>query len=217
MMGRFAVDARAWGFRGLLALCCVVAWAGIAAGDSDATIVAVEEDWELVIATPDPDTSGPQAICTMSPQGNMWGLYCTLELNHQTVPDFSPGGLQFELWWGETLITERRAPTQAVLSQAGEVIRWTQKIELAEGMLNMEIVNGSSTTWGSFGGQGYLKAVVPVYLQSLSGYDPAVSVQNSGINYAANRVQSLVLKRVRLITADGTVLEDDTLRPVHQQ
>ena len=217
MMGRLAVDTRAWVFRGLLALSCVVAWAGIASGESGSTIVAVEEDWELVITTPDPDTSGPQAICTMSPQGNMSGLYCTLELNHQTVPDFAPGGLQFELWFGEALITERRAPTQAVLAHAGEVIRWTQRMQLADGMLTLEIVDGTSTTWGSFGGQGYLKAVVPTWQESLNDYCPAVSVENSGVNYAANRVQSLVLKRVRMITSDGEVLEDATPRPVHQQ
>ena len=217
MMGHLAVDVRAWLLRGLLALLCVVAWAGIVSADSGPTIVAVEEDWELVIATPDPDTTGPQIICTLSPQGNMSGLYGTLELNHQTVPDFSPGGLQFEVWHGEIMITERRAPTQNVLAHPGEVIRWTQKMELADGLLNFEIVDGSSTTWGSFGGQGYLKAVVPTWLQSLNGYSPSVSVQNSGINYASNRVQSLVLKRVRLITAEGEVLEDTTPRPVHQQ
>jgi hypothetical protein len=217
MMGHLAVDMRAWLLRGLLALLCVVAWAGIVSADSGSTIVAVEEDWELVIATPDPDTSGPQVICTMSPQANISGLYCTLELNHQTVPDFSPGGLQFEMWNGEALIAERRAPTQAVLAHTGEVIRWTQKMELDEGMLTLEIVDGSSNTWGSFGGQGYLKAVVPTWLESLNGYCPSVSVLNSGINYASNRVQSLVLKRVRLITATGEVLEDTTPRPVHQQ
>jgi hypothetical protein len=217
MTGHLAVDTRAWLFRGLLGLVCVVSWAGIVSADTVATIVAVEEDWELVIATPDPDTTGPQVICTLSPHCTMTGLYATLELNHQTVPDFYPGGLQFELWNGEALVTERRAPTQAVLSHADEVIRWTQKMELADGMLNFEIVDGSSTTWGSFGGQGYLKAAVASNLESLNGYNPAVSVENSGVSYAANRVQSLVLKRVRLITADGEVLEDTTPRVVHQQ
>ena len=217
MMGHLAVDMRAWLFRGLLGLVCVVAWAGLVSAQSDATIVGVEEDWELVITTPDPDTAGPQVICTLSPQGNMSGLYCTLELNHQTVPYFSPGGLQFEMWFGEVMIAERRAPTQCVLSHVGEVICWTQKMELADGMLNFEIVDGSSTTWGSFGGQGYLKAVVPTWRESLNDYGPSVSVQNSGVNYGANRVQSLVLKRVRLITADGEVLEDTTPRTVHQQ
>ena len=63
------------------------------------------------------------------PFANVDSLHCTLELNHQTVPNFSPGGLQFELWNGEQLITERRAPTQAILSQPDEVGRRTQKME----------------------------------------------------------------------------------------
>ena len=217
MTYHLATGARSWGIRCLLALACVLVWAGIVSAETVPTIVAVEEDWEMVLATPDPDSAGPQVICTMSPFGNVDSLHCTLELNHRTVPEFAPGGLQFEVWYGEQLVTERRAPTQSILSQPGEVICWTQKMELSDGTLHMEIVEGSSTTWGSFGGLGYLKADVSTTLENLNSYRPTVSVENSGIPYAANRVQSLVLKRVRVTTSEGEVLEDSTARPVHQQ
>ena len=217
MTYHLATGARAWGIRCLLGLAVVLVWAGTLSAESVPTIVKVEEDWELVLATPDPDSAGPQVISAMSPFANVDSLHCTLELNHQTVPNFSPGGLQFEVWNGEQLVTERRAPTQAILSQPDEVVRWTQKMELCDGVLPMEIVDGSSTTWGSFGGQGYLKADVPTELENLNGYHPMVSVENSGISYAANRVQSLVLKRVRVTTSEGAVLEDSTARCVHQQ
>ena len=205
MLSHPAIGARAWLLRGLLSLVCVLLWAGIASAEWDHTIVRVEEDWELVIATPDPESTGPQVICTTSPQSWVGGLYCALELNHQTVPDFAPGGLQFQLWNGEALLVDRRAPMQGVLAHPGEVIRWTQTMELNDGILTVEVIDGSSTTWGSFGGQGYLKASVCTSLESLNGYRPSASVTNSGIGYAANRVQSFILKRVRVTTASGEV------------
>jgi len=52
-------------------------------------------------------------------------------------------------------------------------------------------------------------------LPNLNGYDPNASVQNSGVGFASNRVQSLVLKAVRLVTSTGEVLQDTTLRPVY--
>jgi hypothetical protein len=216
MTSHLGTGTRFWAVRWLLGLLCVLLWATAATAE-EPEIVGVEEDWELVLATPDPDSTAPQIICSMSPFANVQSLHCTLELNHQTVPYFTPGGLQFEVWNGEALVTERRAPTQSVLCQAGEVIRWTQKMQLSEGVLSFEITDGSSTTWGSFGGQGYLKAEVPVAMANLNNYSPTVSVENSGISYAANRVQSLVLQRVRVITSEGEVLEDATPRPVHEQ
>jgi hypothetical protein len=203
--------------RWLLGLLCVLLCVSVVSAQEGTEIVTVEEDWELVLGTPEPDLAAPQLVCTMSPMGDMRGLYCTLEVNHQTVPYFTPGGLQFQVWSGESLVTERRAPTQSILSHPSEVVRWTQKMHLADGTLHLEIVDGSSTTWGSFGGQGYLKADVPTTLANLNNYNPAVSVENSGISYAANRVQSLVLKRVRVTTSQGEVLEDSTPRTVHQQ
>jgi len=217
MTCRIATGTRLWSLRGLLALACVLAWAGAGPAEETPTIVRVEEDWELVLATPDPDSAGPQVICTISPSGNVASLYCTLELNHRTIPTFVPGGMQFQIWNGEALLYERCAPVQTILSQPGEVIRWTQRMKLSDGNLLFETVNGSSATWGSFGGQGYLKGQVPTTLANLNAYHPSVSVENSGVSYAANRVQSLVLKRVRVVTSTGETLEDTTERPVYQQ
>jgi hypothetical protein len=114
-------------------------------------------------------------------------------------------------------LSDRRFPNGAVLSQPGETVRWTLSMQLADGLLTFEVINGTSATWGNFGGQGYLKASVASTLDSLAGYSPAVSVQHSGVSYAANRVQSLVLKRVRYYTASGEQTEDGTARVVHLQ
>ena len=216
-MRRLIMSVRCCPFRAILALFCLAVWAEVATAQSPPTIVRVEEDWELVIGQPDPDSDAPQVTCVISPCGNTGSLHATFELNQQSLPTFTAGGLQLQVWEGEAPVSNRGFPNDAVLAQPGETVRWTQGMELDDGSLGFEITNGSSTTWGNFGGQGYLKASVNTTLTSLDAYDPAVSVENSGVNYAANRVQSLVLKRVRVYTSAGEQVEDTTARIVYSQ
>jgi hypothetical protein len=83
--------------------------------------------------------------------------------------------------------------------------------------LIFEIVSGESSTWGDFGGQGYLRAEVDGDLLNLDTYDPEISVANSGVGFASNRVASLVLKEIRVTEWDDDVHVDSTDRVVHQQ
>ncbi len=198
---------RCGAFRWFLVGLLLVAWTGTAWADDGPKVVRVEEDWELVVGTPDVDSDSPQITCVISPVGGVDSVYAVLELNAQTLPSFSSGGLQLQLWSGEKSLVANNYPNGSVLRTSNETIRWTQSVELTEGNLNFEVTNGSSTTWGSFGGQGYLKASHPTELTSLGSYNPAVSVSNSRVGYAANRVDSLVLKRVRFITSDGQTHE----------
>jgi len=208
--------ARRWWVRLIAITLFVGGWLGLA-GSAWGQIVRVEEDWELVVSTPDPDTDGPQVICVSSPGEGMNSLHANFELNLRSLPGFAPGGLQLQVWNGETPVGQSQAPNTAVMRTPGETVRWTQTMQLSGGMLTFEIVGGSSTTWESFGGQGYLKANVATSLADLSGYSPQVSATYSGVSYASNRVASLVLKRVRMISQNGQVLEDNTPRVVYQQ
>ncbi len=195
-----------------LAACCATAL-----GQSAPKIVRVEEDWELVVGEPNPVNDAPQITSVISPFADVGSLYAAFEVNARSLPAFVPGGLQLQIWNGETVLSNRKFPSGAVLSHPGETVCWTQSIALSDGSLTFEITNGSSTTWGAFGGQGYLKAGVPTTLADLSAYDPNVSAQNSKIGFAENRVQSLVLKRVRKHTSTGEVIEDATRRVVHSR
>ena len=194
---------------------CFHSWTVAQAQDSGTTIVRVEEEWELVVGEPHANSSAPQVVCVFSPLGHLQSCHATFELNHQTLPDSVAGGLQLQTWNGESPLRSRKFPNPALLAQPGETIRWTQVMEVGDGAVSFEITGGSSTTWGSFGGQGYLKASVPSYLTNLNGYDPSVSTSNSGVGYAANLVTSLVLKKIRVVTSDGQVIEDATVRVVH--
>ncbi|MCR4416030.1 MAG: hypothetical protein NUV77_26740 [Thermoguttaceae bacterium] len=201
---------------GFLAWALVLGGASVLWAQAPAPVVVrVEEDWEMVVATPDPDIAGPQVTCVISPTGSLAGVYAAFELNQRSLPSFHPGGLQLQLWSGDRPVFQTPGPSAAVMSTAGETVRWTQVMRVADGVVVFEVVNGSSATWGAFGGSGYLKLFVPAGLGDLNAYSPEVSVQHSGVGFAGNRVQSLVLKRVRYQLSTGEVLEDGTARVVH--
>ncbi|MBN2474455.1 MAG: hypothetical protein JXB62_07590 [Pirellulales bacterium] len=204
--------------RGPLQWLLVLGLLAVSAGTAQAEtpqIVRVEEDWELVVNTPEPQSFAPQVSCVMSPRGDIDGLHAALELNVQSLLTFLAGGVQLQLWHGETPLNDRKFPSDSVMSQPGETVTWTQTMQVANGVITFEVINGSSQTWGNFGGQGYLKVFLNTDLSNLNGYDPAVSVANSGINYAANRVDSLILKKIRVYDSNGNVVEHSTPIVVH--
>jgi hypothetical protein len=43
---------------------------GLSAFAQTGNVVAVEEDWELVLTEPDPDVVAPQVTCAMAPNAN---------------------------------------------------------------------------------------------------------------------------------------------------
>ena len=196
----------------LALLCTAFAWS--TPGWSQ-TVVRVEEDWELVVNDPDADSVSPQVTCTMSPLSHINAVHATFELNHQSQPYFAPGGVQLQVWDGVVPVAARENPSDAVMGTNAETVSWTQVMEVKDGMLSFDVVKGSSTTWGSFGGQGYLKHSMATHLMDLSGYSPLVSVEHSGAGYAQNRVDLLVLKQVRFILSTGQVVVDPTYRVVH--
>lgn len=192
----------------------VAPWSTATAQEPDA-IVRVEEDWELVLGNPDPSVDAPQITCTMSPTSTTSALHAAFELNHRSQPSFTAGGIQVQVWRGENLLSTRTSTRTAELATAGETVTWTQTMDLEGSYLAFELKDGASSTWGSFGRYGYLRTYATTSLTNLNGYHPDVSVANSGIGFAGNRVTSLVLKEVRLITASGETLRDTTPRVVH--
>jgi hypothetical protein len=188
-----------------------------AQADQPGSVAKIEEDWELVLNQPEADNAAPQVTIVNSPVDHVDGVYATLELNHGSLPEFSPGGLQLQVWSGEDWLTVRDH-ADSTLHETDEVVAWTQKMWLQSGKVNFKVDNGTSSSWGSFGGNDNIKLSLSTSLSDLNGYSPDVSKSNSGIGYGAQRVQSLVLKRVRYYDASGQLLlEDTTPRVVHQQ
>lgn len=184
---------------------------------ADNNVVRVEEDWELVLTEPDLPTVAPQVTCTIAPYGDLNSAYWTFEINHESAPFFGAGGLHIHQWHGEWRQGTRSRIDRAVMSAANDTVAWTQVLRIGEGQLTFEVKDGTSSTWGVFGDSGNFKLQRSWGVAHINGYTPDVSVANSGVGFASNRVASLKLKRVRYTLAGGQVVTDNTERVVFVQ
>jgi len=177
--------------------CCVAAPAV-----AQSNIVQVDEHWELVIGEPDAQLSAPQATMVMSPSEDLDGQYFLFTINYRSVPDYEPGGMQVQLWNGSDAVTAA-SNTVGPLEQNNDTISWVQRLSIGDGTVSFQVVDGSSDSWGNFGGDGGLVSSTPTSLVNLNGYRPAISLGESQVGYAGNRVQHLLLKKLVWITDDG--------------
>jgi hypothetical protein len=118
---------------------------------------------------------------------------------------------------GDDTLDSTTGPSSGVLSTQDEVITYTMRMRLTGGNIEFEVINGNSTTWGTFGGQGWLRASVGTDQTGFPLYSPDVSVKNSKVTFARHRVKKFALKEVRYYSNNGTLLGTDTTeRIVHQ-
>jgi hypothetical protein len=189
--------------QGWSAVLFTVALATIASAQSQ--VVAIEEHWELKLGNPDPDVSAPQTTMVVSPTGSVDGVHFLFTLNHLSVPDYQPGGMQVQWWDGDQLVDSASFGNEA-FSVEEETVRWRQRVSIQDGNLTFQILNGESDTWGSFGGDA-LTLNHPTSLTSLNSYRPGVSLTESQVSYAENRVGSLTLMKLVWTTDDGETHE----------
>jgi hypothetical protein len=168
-------------------------------------ILEIEEHWELRVGEPDAERSAPQATMVVSPYDDLDGAFFVFTLNHRSVPAYSPGGMQLQLWDGESAVEVAHGSAVGALDQTNDVVRWVERLKIDNGVLSFEVVDGSSTSWGAFGNDGSLRITTPSSLEGLNGYRPAISLTVSQVGYAGNRVQSLILTKLVWHTDDGEV------------
>jgi hypothetical protein len=128
-------------------------------------------------------------------------------LNQRTDPEYKPGGLQVQLWGGEDQLDSCTENHEETLNHGDEVVSWVQKMSLKDGYLTYRVKAGTSETWGTFGHYGALRLSYPTDQPNLNDYRPAISIEESGVSFAGNRVRSLVLKKLRWIDSEGQVYE----------
>jgi len=199
----------------------VVAWLSGSSIDTAnaqgaASVTQIQEDWELVVDSPDPNSSGPQVTCSIAPHAADDSLYATFELNHRTLPEFERGGMQLQVWSSDYNLANNPYPQQQIMRTDDESVTWTMSMKLNGENLTFEVLNGNSATWGIFGGQGYLRSSQPCSVENLNAYSPDDTIDNSGVGFASNRVHSLTLKQVRYYLSNGEVITDNSPRVVHQ-
>jgi hypothetical protein len=176
-------------------------------------VISVEEHWELRVSQPDNERSAPQTTMLMSPVGNVDGPHFLFTINHSTVPQYAPGGLQVQQWEGGELVQDRAVHDGVALDKSEEVVHWTQRLTLHDGKLTFQVLSGESATWGSFGGDT-LTLSRDTTLTALNSYRPAVSLSESQVGYAENRVVSLILTKLVWVTEDGQVHEQSAPIPI---
>jgi hypothetical protein len=148
----------------------------------------------------------------MSPSGDLDGVHFLFTLNHANAPDYAAGGVQIQAWDGGDLLVYDN-DEEGTLNHSDEVVTWVQKMWLDNGALKFKVVNGQSETWGQFGNED-MELSVASSLSRLNGYLPAVSLTESQVNYAENRVHALTLTKLRWITSDGVVHEQSAPIPI---
>jgi hypothetical protein len=175
----------------------------------------IEEDWQVVLGTPDANSNCPQFYSVMSPTGVNSDPYMLFELNYRDLPTYQPGGLSAQLWQGGNFATNSDQGT-AQCNTPNETITWTQRMSLSGGNLNFKVLSGNSTTWGQFGVNATdLALSTPSSLADLSGYTPNYSVTNSAVSYGPNRVTTMTLLQVRYYQGSTLLSTDTTARQVN--
>ncbi len=187
---------------------------GTLADDSVPVYDRIEEDWEVKVGEPDPDTHAPQIINVISPTGSLSKHYAILELNHSTQPEYDEGGLQLQLWSDEAYVKNATHTNATLLANASETIRYTLAMSISNGSLKFRVQNGSSTSWGSFGGDD-LQVSCIAELPSLAEYSPTVSVGKSRVAFAGHRVDKFTLKAIRYYRNDELIKTEESPRQVH--
>lgn len=200
---------------GLVVAALFVLSGGIAEAAPPAGTVRVEEDWEVVINTPDPDGHAPQIITAMASRSELTDVHAVFELNHSTLPEYNAGGMQLQIWSGDTNLNHRHAYRFGLLSHNNEVIRYTMRMELKNGAIEFEVKDGTSSTWGDFGRYGWFRTSVATTQTNFVEYSPETSIKNSRVGFARHRVQRFFLKQVRYYSAAGLLATDETERVVH--
>lgn len=189
---------------GTLAVCLVVAATNRTIAED---VVHIEEHWELTVGGPEIDRCAPQVSLVMSPTGDMDGNYFVFLLNHSTSPGFTAGGLQMQHWKGDLLVSTRNSYHADILSYDNETIRWVQKLSIRDGKVVFDVDDGESDSWGSFGNGDGLFMPTNYSLARLNDYQPSISINESGITFAGNRVSSLVLTKLVWRTESGATSE----------
>jgi hypothetical protein len=165
------------------------------------SIVRIEQDWVLVVSSPDANRCSPQLFFQLYPESG--GDYCCqLLMNYSDQPTFAAGGIQIQVWQNNAVLDgQDNNPNQAVLQAANETVTFTLVMEIKGSQLHFSATNVSSTSWGDV---SKLSVGVPYTPDAFQTYTTDDTIAKSGILLGSNRVTSLTLNQVRLIDRSGT-------------
>ena len=98
----------------------------------------VEEDWRLVVASPDVDGVAPQITTSMCPVADRTqSPFVAFDLNYREYPTFTAGGYQAQVWSNDQLLQNSSGGKTDQFATANETITWTQRMSLANGQVQL--------------------------------------------------------------------------------
>lgn len=183
----------------------VFASAPVTAQDDGPNLVRIEEDWEFVVREPQSAINSPQITFFTCPDGADPECHFQLQMNYAARASYSSGGFRVSAVRAETMLDEARSDSRIVLSLDNDKVSWTSVMGIAEGEFLFAVKDGYGEAWGSFGGPEYLVRMPANGAVDMSGYTPTKSLQMVDVGFGRNRVESIVLKRVRYYFSDGHV------------
>lgn len=170
-----------------------------------AFVVSVEEEWQLEVGEPNLSANAPQVSMVMSPTDNLNDDYFMFLLNYRMQPTYLAGGMQIQHWSGEETEFVNDSFEESALTHVAEVVNWTQRLSIDSGIVSFQIKDGNSSSWPDFGDDDdNLNHSIYTDVSNLNAYTPAISLLESDIGYAGNRVVSLTLQRITWTLSDGT-------------
>jgi hypothetical protein len=185
-------------------------------GTASAQPTYIEEDWEVVIGTPDPAAHAPQIITAMSSTDRLEDVHVIFELNHSTLPSYQAGGMGLQIWSSETNLAYMTHTLKDTLYHENEVIKYTMTQRVSNGVITFEVKNGTGLTWPLFGNGGF-SLKVSTSQDSIPNYSPETSVKFSKVGFAKHRVKKFALKESRSYGPNGSLISRDTTeRVVHE-
>jgi len=172
-------------------------------------IVGIRADWEIQFSTLNRKSTTPQIIAVMSPDGTVNGDYMILELNHSSLPNFSKGGLQIQIWnydqeqsWSDVYFAGKECQTDT------ERIRFTMEMKLVDDVnsktgkrLWFRVLNLESTTWGRIA--TFSEFGIATQLTSLNAFSANQCLADSGINAGASQVDYMKIDSVDYLYKSG--------------
>lgn len=178
-------------------------------------VLRVEQDWRVVLEDPESLADSPQFHTVMSPYNHLDSYFAQVVWNYREAPSFTAGGLQLQVWGSDWLMGAKNVREER-LSDAAETVTWTQVLETNGEQVSVQVTNGESTTWGTFGGS-HTKVSANASVQTLNEYDTGVSVENSWVTLGSNRVQQVEITQVRRYGTNGLISVDSTPKVVFTQ
>ena len=162
----------------------------------------IEEDWELILNTPDGANGSPQIAFEMTPDAGspLTGIFL---INDRDTPNFIAGGVQVQLWNGDTNVATANFGS-TTLSNKDEKITFTLYMDRQTGgQLKYGVLRGLCTTWGDLS-KASLNVSCPDNTNTFTNYLSANSVGNAQITLGASRVKSLKVLQVRKYYVKGS-------------